>query len=151
MFNLFVTILYYGLSQNLLISNDEFPFYRGGVISKKEFKILQENKKLKKNFYSCKNFLSFSKSEEEANKFIERNLNCDDSLYLVKFKIKNSANESNLMSNIEMRHYSGIASEQEVLFLPLSSFELIDIRDSVYNEKTIKEIEFIYVGMLDKN
>ena len=25
-FNTFVTILYYGLSQNLLISNDEFPF-----------------------------------------------------------------------------------------------------------------------------
>ena len=150
-FNLFVTILYYGLSQKLLISNDEFPFYRGGVISKKEFKILQENKKLKKNFYSCKNFLSFSKSEEEANKFIERNLNCDDSLYLVKFKIKNSTNESNLMSNIEMRHYSGIASEQEVLFLPLSSFEFIDIRDSKYKKKTIKEIEFIYVGMLDKN
>ena len=150
-FNLFVTILYYGLSQKLLISNDEFPFYRGGVITKKEFKILQENKKLKKNFYSCKNFLSFSKSEEEANKFLGRNLNCDDSLYPVKFKIKNSANESYLMSNIEMRHYSGFASEQEVLFLPLSSFELIDISDSIYKEKTIKEIEFIYVGMLDKN
>ena len=55
------------------------------------------------------------------------------------------------MSNIEMRHYSGIASEQEVLFLPLSSFELIDRRDSIYKEKTIKEIEFIYVGMFDKN
>jgi hypothetical protein len=151
-FNLFVTILYYGLSQNLLISNDEFPFYRGGVISKKEFKILQENKKLKKNFYSSKNFLSFSKSEEEANKFLERNLNCDDSLYPTKFimdKYEKRINKSNLMSNVEMRHYSGMASEEEVLFLPLSSFMITYIGDSIYMNKKIKLIKFIYLGMFD--
>ena len=152
-FNTFVTILYYGLFEKLLISNDEFPFYRGGVISKNEYKIIEDNYKSNKNFYYCKNFLSFSKSEAEANKFLNKNLGCNNSLYPTKFIIEKCVkmNEKDLMSNIEMRHYSGIASEQEVLFLPLSSFELIDIRDSVYKEKTIKEIEFIYVGMLDKN
>ena len=69
-YNTFVNILYYGLSKNFLISNDEFPFYRGGAISKKEFKILEENYKNKKNFYSSKNFLSLSKSENEADNFI---------------------------------------------------------------------------------
>ena len=151
-FNLFIKILYYGLSQNLLISNDEFPFYRGGVISKKEFSILEENQKLKKNIYSSKNFLSFSKSEEEANKFLERNLNCDDSLYPTKFiidKFEKRINKSNLMSNVEMRHYSGMASEEEVLFLPLSSFMITYIGDSIYMNKKIKVIKFIYLGMFD--
>ena len=51
MFNTFVTILYYGLSEKLLICNDEFPFYRGGIISKKEFKIIEDNYKSNKNLY----------------------------------------------------------------------------------------------------
>ena len=147
-FNTFVTILYYGLSQNLLISNDEFPFYRGGVISKNEFKLIEKN-----NFYSCKNFLSFSKSEKEADKFLNKNLGCDNSLYPTKFIIEKCGkklNGNNLMSNIEMRHYSGFASEQEVLFLPLSCFEVTSIDDSVFNEKNIKIIKLNYVDMHNK-
>jgi hypothetical protein len=147
-FNTFVTILYYGLSQNLLISNDEFPFYRGGVISKNEFKLIEKN-----NFYSCKNFLSFSKSEKEADKFLNKNLGCDNSLYPTKFIIEKCGkklNGNNLMSNIEMRHYSGFASEQEVLFLPLSCFEVTSIDNSVFNEKNIKIIKLNYVGMHNK-
>ena len=154
-FNTFVTILYYGLSQNLLISNAEFPFYRGGVISKKEFKILEDNKKSNNNFYSCKNFLSFSKSKKEANKFLCKNLGCDQSLYPTKFIIDKcdriKLNESNLMSNVEMRHYSGIATEQEVLFLPLSCFEVTNISDSVFKNKNIKIIRLNYVGMNNNN
>ena len=152
-FNVFVTILYYGLSQNLLISNDEFPFYRGGVISKNEFKILEKNKKLKNKFYSCKNFLSFSKSEEEANNFLKKNLACDNSLYPTRFIIekyeKININKSNLMSNVEMRHYSGLASKKEVLFLPLSSFRVTDTDDSMFENKKIKIIKLDYVGMFD--
>ena len=152
-FNTFVTILYYGLSQNLLISNDEFPFYRGGVISKNEFKIIEENRKSHKNYYFCKNFLSFTKEEKETEKFLYRNLGCDNSLYLTKFIIEKSGklvDGNKLMSNIEMRHYSGIASEQEVLFLPLSCFKVNDIRDSVYKNKNLKIIIFDYVGMYNK-
>ena len=55
-FNVFVTILYYGLSEKLLICNDEFPFYRGGVISKKEFKIIEDNYKSNKIFIIVKIF-----------------------------------------------------------------------------------------------
>ena len=91
-FNTFVTFLYYGLSQNLLISNDEFPFYRGGVISKNEFKIIEENRKSHKNYYFCKNFLSFTKEEKETEQFLYRNLGCDKSLYLTKFIIEKVEN-----------------------------------------------------------
>ena len=146
-FNIFVKILYYGLSQKILISSDEFPFYRGGVISKKEFKILKKN-----NYYTCKNFLSFSKNEGEANKFLIKNLKCDDSLYPAKFIIasdEKKENENCLVNNVEMRHYSGIASEQEVLFLPLSSFKVVDLKDSTLDNKEIKIIKFNYVGMFD--
>lgn len=151
MFNTFVTILYYGLSEKLLICNDEFPFYRGGVISKKEFKIIEDNYKSNKNLYYCKNFLSFSKSEKEAEKFLRKNLGCDNSLYPVKFIIKNNLSNDNLMSNVEMRHYSGIASEKEVLFLPLSCFKIIDVWDSLFNKTNIKIIKLNYVGMYNKS
>lgn len=87
-FNTFVTILYYGLFEKLLINNDEFPFYRGGVISKNEYKIIEDNHKSNKNCYYCKNFLSFSKSETEANKFLNKNLGCNNSLYPTKFIIE---------------------------------------------------------------
>ena len=60
-------------------------------------------------------------------------------------------NEKDLMSNIEMRHYSGIASEQEVLFLPLSSFKIVNIYDSKYNNTNIKIIKLNYVGMFNNN
>lgn len=108
LYDTFITILYYGLSQDVLISNDEFPFYRGGVISKNEYKILENNFKSKKYFISCKNFLSFSKSEDEANSFLIKNFNCDNSLFLAKFIIekyeKIEEKISPLMSNVEMRH-----------------------------------------------
>ena len=58
-YNSFINILYYGLSKGYLISNNEFPFYRGGVISKKELKILLENVSKKHIFMSLKiSFLS---------------------------------------------------------------------------------------------
>lgn len=153
-YNTFVSILYYGLSNNFLISNDEFPFYRGGTISKKEFKILEENFKTKKCFYSSKNFLSFSKSENEADNFI--NVDCNNNCFPVKFiiekyeKIEINENLVNLMSNVEMRHYSGFASEQEVLFMPLSSFRVIEIKEEYFHNKIIKKIKLNYIGMLLK-
>ena len=47
-------------------------------------------------------------------------------------------NGNNLMSNIEMRHYSGIPSEEEVLFLPLSCFEVTEISDSTLQKRISK-------------
>ena len=147
-YNIFVQILYYGLSEINLISNNEFPFYRGGLISKIEFKTFVESFKSKKLFYSSKNFLSFSKSKTEAEKFI--NTNCDNSLLPALFIIEKNENITNLMSNVEMKHYSGFASEQEVLFLPLSSFILTGICQDYFKNKKIYNIKLNYVGMLNK-
>lgn len=152
-FGAFITLLYYGLTENVLISNDEFPFYRGGVISKKELEMIEKNYKIK--LYSCKNFLSFSKSLEQANSFIRKNLNCDKSLFPVRFIIEkyekiNEGDNDSLMSNIEIRHYSGYAKEQEVLFLPLSAFRIIKIISSNINGKEIKIITLHYIGMISK-
>ena len=55
------------------------------------------------------------------------------------------------MSNVEMSHYSGIASEQEVLFLPLSSFKVTKIEDNLYKNKKIKIIKLNYVGIFNKS
>ena len=155
-FDTFVTILYYGLTQDVLISNNEFPFYRGGVISKKEFNIINQNIKSKDIFYSCKSFLSFSKSDTEAYKFLQGNLECGNSLFPALFiiekyeNIKGNNNCSYLMSNVEMRHYSSFASEKEVLFFPLSSFRITKLSDDKYLNTKIKIIKLNYVGILLK-
>ena len=160
-YDTFIKILYYGLTENVLICNNEFPFYRGGVISKKEYQILSENKKSCKVFYVCKNFLSFSKSLNESNTFLEKNLSCGDDLYLTRFiidkyeninSVKVNDKEEKIMSNVEMRHYSGFATEQEVLFLPFSVLKLeeLDKGNQVYKGKKLRVIKFHYVGMLKK-
>ena len=146
-YNTFINILYYGLYNNFLISNDEIPLYRGGAISKKNIKFQKKILIQKKFFYSSKNFLSFSKDENEANKFIV--VHCDNSLFPIKFiieKYEKDENSSNLISNVEMRHYSGIATEKEVLFLPLSSFKVIDLNEITFQNQKIKIIKLNYVG-----
>ena len=115
--------------------------------------MIEKNYKIK--LYSCKNFLSFSKSLEQANSFIRKNLNYDKSLFPVRFIIEkyekiNEGDNDSLMSNIEMRHYSGYAKEQEVLFLPLSAFRIIKIISSNINGKEIKIITLHYIGMISK-
>ena len=157
-YNSFINILYYGLSKGYLISNNEFPFYRGGVISKKELKILLENESKKTYFYVSKNFLSFSRNRNEATNFLKniiQNQNNNDvypTLFIIENfdKIENDNNLSHLMSNVEMRHYSGIATEEEVLFLPLSALRVTCIeKTSAYN-KEARIIKLNYVGMLLK-
>ena len=157
-YNSFINILYYGLSKGYLISNNEFPFYRGGVISKKELKILLENESKKTYFYVSKNFLSFSRNRNEATNFLKniiQNQNNNDvypTLFIIENfeKIENNNNLSHLMSNVEMRHYSGFATEEEVLFLPLSAFRVTNIeKTSAYN-KEARIIKLNYVGMLLK-
>ena len=157
-YNTFINILYYGLINKYLISNSEFPFYRGGVISKKEYKNLVENMKEKTIFYSAKNFLSFSRSLKEAEKFLSNIIKKADNndIYPTKFiiekyeKIGNNNNFSELMSNVEMRHYSGFATEKEVLFLPLSVFRITYIDEGKFYGKKIMVIKLNYVGMLLK-
>ena len=157
-YNSFINILYYGLSKGYLISNNEFPFYRGGVISKKELKILLENESKKTYFYVSKNFLSFSRNRNEATNFLKniiQNQNNNDvypTLFIIENfeKIENNNNLSHLMSNVEMRHYSGFATEEEVLFLPLSALRVTCIeKTSAYN-KEVRIIKLNYVGMLLK-
>ena len=154
LYDSYITILYYWLSEKYLISSDKFQFYRGGVISKKELNALEKNKN--SNYYSFKNFLSFSKSEEKANEFL-RDFENDNSTFPTKFiiekyeiiqKVDNINND--LISNVEMRHYSGFPKEEEVLFFPLSTFRVTKITDSKFENKKIKVIKLNYVGMLLK-
>ena len=157
-YNSFINILYYGLSKGYLISNNEFPFYRGGVISKKELQILLENASKKTYFYVSKNFLSFSRNRNEAINFLKniiQNQNNNDvypTLFIIENfeKIENNNNLSHLMSNVEMRHYSGFATEEEVLFLPLSAFRVTNIEKTIAYNKEARIIKLKYVGMLLK-
>ena len=154
-YDTFSKILFYGLEENILISYDGYPLYRGGVIARKELESLEEDK-----FYSCKPFFSFSKSLKKSNEFLNKNIESvkksNNSLYLARFiiekyeKIKIGENYSNFISNAEMRHYSSFAKEKEVLFFPLSTFRIIKIIDSTYKNNLLKLIRLHYVGMISK-
>ena len=80
----------------------------------------------------------------------------NNDIYPTKFiiekyeKIGNNNNFSELMSNVEMRHYSGFATEKEVLFLPLSVFRITYIDEGKFYGKKIMVIKLNYVGMLLK-
>ena len=54
------------------------------------------------------------------------------------------------MSNVEIRHFSGIATEKEILFLHLSFFKITNVNEDRFLNETIKIIKFNYFGMLLK-
>ena len=154
LYDTFITILFYGLTEKVLNSYGKFPLFRGGVISAKEFENLKKGK-----FYSCKNFLSFSKSLLQADIYLKENLKViknNGSLFLTRFiiekyeKIKEGKNYGYLISNAEMRHYSNFPKEKEVLFLPLSSFRIIDKDEDTFKGVKLKIIKLHYVGMMPK-
>ena len=80
-----------------------------------------------------KAFLSFSDDPNVAIDFLKMNSNQKGSLYIFYELIpidKNEIENYNI-SNIMVKDYSVVKNENEVLFLPGSSFEIKDIQKSV--------------------
>lgn len=103
---------------------------------------MQKNKG--KKFHST-NFLSFSKSEQIAKCFLGRGKNGNS--YGAKFFLTQPRqNDDTFVNNIEMRHYSGLAHEREVLFLPDSCFAIKRIQ--LDNGRGYHIIYLEYIGVL---
>ena len=139
-YRVFIFLLYSGLNKKSLQCFYSKNLYRGSVLGKNEFlylkknlemKNLQENKKSEINtpLYFCRNFLSFSKDEEIAFEFL-LNSPKNDELIPCIFEIKKLTNsEDFFISNIDVEYISTLKREKEVLFLPLSCFEIIKIKE----------------------
>ena len=149
----FIKIAYEGLLNNsLYISFDEY-LYRGSQMSKLEInKIMKEfemwKKKPKNNLPSfilySRSFLSFSKEEKEAKKFIKKT---DDNNYSIFFILKNYYNQiNNYSSNADIESLSIFGNEKEVLFFPFSCFCLENIYKDNYQGIDCIIINLEYLG-----
>ena len=112
----------------------------------KKKKCTNINQKL---FYYSKNFLSFSKDEKTAKSpiFFNNNNNQNNTV-TVLFIIEKCKNEKYFISNIDIKSLSNYKNEEEVLILPLTCFEVVDIgKNENYGNVTYRKI---YLRYLDK-
>ena len=86
-------------------------------------------------------FLSFSK--EEKIWFITKG---NDEIIPVKFILNANSNEELISINLDIENISQIPTEKEVLILPLSCFEIENIKETIDNNIKIKEIHLNYLS-----
>ena len=125
----FIFLLYNGLNKGFLNPYKDSILYRGCVLSNQEFKEMKNNftsakiNKSLKPLYYAKNFMSFSKKINTALSFLSNDNGCTPILFIVQ----EPKNKKFFVSNIDISSFSEFKIEAEVLFLPLSCFEIIDI------------------------
>ena len=153
LYDIYIRTLYFGLDSNSLFSNIDDNLYRGSMISENEIeKII--NCKNQKVMVFCKAFLSFSNDPRVAINFLKGSSNQKGSCH-VFYELnpidKNEINNYNI-SNIIVKDYSVLKNENEILFLPGSSFEIKDIQKSVNIDgiDTCK-ITLGYIGKFNKD
>ena len=146
----YVKLLYEGVKYKSLPLSSINTLYRGSKISKVEINkinsYLNNNQIFEIPIVFSKSFLSFSKSKEIAESFINTT-NVDQSLYQVLFILeKNDTIKYNLSTHGDIEHISYFPEEKEVLFFPFSAFEIKEINPIKIGEKTIYEIKLLYLG-----
>ena len=109
-----------------------------------------KDKSLKAIYYS-KNFLSFSKDKNKSFEFLDNRENCTSILFV----IQKPKNKDFFITNIDIESFSSFKNEKEVLFLPLSCFEIIEIsseKQIIKNNKKYKlrEVKIKYLENYEK-
>ena len=147
----YIKILYEGikLKSLQLASND--ILYRGSKISIDELLKIKgylknKIKDLPGAIVFSKSFLSFTKNKNIVQNFIKKkndNKNLLNVLYIIE---KDDKLNFDLSTHSDIENISIYPNEKEVLFLPFSSFEIKDIKETIYNNETIYEIKLLYLG-----
>ena len=154
-YRIYIYLMYHALNKGIFKSNSLNTLYRGGTLSFEEFNSLKEKLEKKRNsnslndkvfFYSTK-FLSFSKKEYIANEFLQSAILNEYIGVYVKFIIEGTGKNNFYVSNIDINEMklSAYSNEEEVLFLPLSCFEVINIEDQNFYGYNIKIIRLKYL------
>ena len=145
----YIKALYDGVRLRSLPLSNEKILYRVGNLSNDEINKIKKYIKnkiegLPSSIAFSKSFLSFSKDENEAKKYLEYT---DKNLPKVLFRLINDNNEGyNLSTHGDIEKISYYPNEKEVLFFPFSSFEIKDIQNiNIENEKGY-EIILLYLG-----
>lgn len=121
----YIKLLYMGIDKKTFPSSRSPVLYRGAQISKNEIRKIfkyKDTRKLQKIIVFSKAFLSFSKDEQEARKFI--NLNDKETRGVLFCLVNLNCNNE---SKADVQKLSAIPEEKEILFFPGSSFLITDI------------------------
>ena len=164
-YRIYIYLLYHALNKGVFKSYSKSNLYRGGTLSIEEYNSLLEkfnkqkssNLKNEKVFFFSRKFLSFSKKEYVANEFLQIAIICNYTGVYVRFIVEGIEDNRYYVSNIDINEMklSKFSEEEEVLFLPLSCFEVVDIQEEKFCEKDIKIIKLRYLNKykeeIDKN
>ena len=147
----YIKILYEGIKLKSLPLASNNILYRGSKITNHEISKIKEYLKIKKDdlpgaIVFSKSFLSFTKDEKVAEKYINK-INDDKNLSKVLYIIeKDDKLNYDLSTHSDIENISRYPGEKEVLFFPFSSFEIKDLKEINYNNETIYEIKLLYLG-----
>ena len=148
----FIKTLYEGVKLHALNLASSNILYRGAKIDNSELKILKEylHKKIPNlpgAIGFCKSFLSFSKDKKCAEIFLRYENKDKNKLSKVLYILENDDSlDYNLSTHGDMEKISVLEKEKEVLFFPFSSFEIKNIKDSLFEGEKIYEIRLLYLG-----
>lgn len=129
----YITTLYMSLKNKTFESYTKTKLYRGNKIYEKDFEKLYklfENKKEGENIlFFTNSFLSFTKNETIADNFIKY-----EQYYVpCKYVIENY--NSQFAYNIDVKDNTYYKTEEEVLFLPMSCFFIVNVKKTENREK----------------
>ena len=155
----FIKMMYEGLKRKVFTSVKNEELYSGGIISNKELQKIKNNlnnnsnnNNLPKVIYYIRAFKSFSKNRAISEDFIKDS--SEESTGLLFIILNDQSNniiiEDEFVSNAYMGDFSEFAGEEEVLFFPFSSFEIVKIEDKVTSTKKYVIIYLKYLGRYKK-
>ena len=153
---IYIYLMYNALNKGIFKSYCQSNLYRGGTLCKEEFDNLMEKFEKQKNsgsetdkiFFFSRKFLSFSKQEYVANYFLQKAIICNYTGVYVRFIVEGIEDNDFFVSNIDINamNLSAFSEEEEVLFLPLSCFEVVSLKDENFCNNDIKVIRLRYLN-----
>lgn len=134
-YSTYIKLLYKGISNKSYKPKTDCVLYRGTKLEKFEIEMLQnmlekkkENKKIP-IIYST-SFLSFSTDNIISQSLANRRISGDNRDIVIKLNPLNQRRKNEIMeTNAFLAEISFYHTENEVLFFPFSSFELVDIEE----------------------
>ena len=135
-YSTYIKLLYKGIRNNSYRPKTDSDLYRGTKLEKFEIKKLQDILKNKNSYkdvpiiYST-SFLSFSTDDKIAEKLGERRESSpENNTVIIKLNALDVRYEDQIMkTNAFLNQISAFHNENEVLFFPFSSFELVDVKE----------------------
>ena len=136
----YIQVLYAGVITKALRPKNGIMLYRGGIISKKEYKLIDKlnNKRvygLPGVIVYIRSFVSFTDNKDVAIQYKEqKKYQINNEQMHGLFVIQNPINEDFCNSCAYINEYSFYQDESETLFFPFSCFEITSIKSDGKNE-----------------